>query len=446
MGFFRQPGELRRSSLSTKKKEKKSSIEQYRPISLTSVLGKVVEKAVGFQFGRWLESVLPNCMFGSRPGRGTADAIIQITDRIKGHLANGMKCMVVAKDATAGFDLLPRSLIIRSLEVLGAGPKFVNWTKAYLEDRQSFVQLGETTSDAWTVDTGVIQGGSNSAQFFNVGFMTQHLWVPEAETTNFVDDGASIVWAETAEECQQKGEETANRLAEWFQYAGLTLNAKKTEVVGFGFKPEPFLVGTQNIIPKSEVKFLGCLICSSLKPDRQVDEVTSRVRSAAARIRLEGRNLGIKERRILYNAWALSQVCTNGACYLPLTNASQLRRLQTALNSAVRAVAGLPRKGNFPLTEVRKGLRLESVEMIRDRVLAMEAWKQNVGYKSVTDGPTTRAQKQLKIPVPDMRGWRGKCIGNLGKRMWNNLPSTIKTASDVKKARVLVKRWTQLNM
>mgnify|MGYP000371361562 CR=1 FL=1 len=53
---------------------------------------------------------------------------------------------------------------------------------------------------------------------------------------------------------------------------------------------------------------------------------------------------------------------------------------------------------------------MESVEAIRDKIVAFEAWKQRETFleRQSTEGIKTRARKNLKLAAPDQRGWLGK--------------------------------------
>ena len=55
-----------------------SSVANYRPISITSVLSKVFERLVSVRLGRFVEhsGVLPTTQFAYRKGLGTCDALL----------------------------------------------------------------------------------------------------------------------------------------------------------------------------------------------------------------------------------------------------------------------------------------------------------------------------------------------------------------------------------
>ena len=55
-----------------------SSVANYRPISITSVLSKMSERLVSVRLGRFMErnGMLPTSQFAYRKGLGTCDALL----------------------------------------------------------------------------------------------------------------------------------------------------------------------------------------------------------------------------------------------------------------------------------------------------------------------------------------------------------------------------------
>ena len=271
-----------------KKRGVKSKLSNYRPVCLTSCLGKVLEHVVRGKFSNHLESILPDNMYGFRPHRSTQDAIVGITDRIKFLKSQGLKVAALALDASAAFDTLSHNLIISTMESTGVGPKMLAWTKDFMKDCYQFVEINGCKSDLWSSDTGVGQGRKFSPDLYNIGSLTASFWSKLSEAFLFADDGSNLVYANTVEECNSKLQMVANELARWFDLAGLTLNVSKSEVIGFGFTPKNILLNGELIVPKHSIKFLGTWIQSDLRFTQQSMELQNRIRSVAARIRCEG--------------------------------------------------------------------------------------------------------------------------------------------------------------
>ena len=83
-----------------------SSVTNYRPISITSVLSKVFERLVSVRLGRFMErsGVLPTTQFAYRKGLGTCDAHLCVSHTLQSTLRNGQKARIVQIDFIAAFD------------------------------------------------------------------------------------------------------------------------------------------------------------------------------------------------------------------------------------------------------------------------------------------------------------------------------------------------------
>ena len=229
--------------------------------------------------------------------------------------------MIVALDASCAFDLVQRPLLLQNLKAIGAGNRVIAWFTEYLNKRTSQVAIEGEVSEEWHTDTGVIQGAPLSPDEYNIVSISLPLWVRkkaiDVANIQYADDGVSVITAESIEECEEKAQVVINSLVDWFRATGLSLNAAKSEMIGFGFNPRPLMAGDDRIVASDKIKFLGVQIQSNLKWDLQVKNVARQIRLSANRIRHEGRHLKISDRRILYNSWINGRILSNGLAYLP---------------------------------------------------------------------------------------------------------------------------------
>ena len=74
-----------------------SSVADYRPISITSVLFKVFERQVSVCLGRFIEcnGVLSITQFAYRKGQGTCDALLCVSHTLQSALESGQQAWIV---------------------------------------------------------------------------------------------------------------------------------------------------------------------------------------------------------------------------------------------------------------------------------------------------------------------------------------------------------------
>ena len=102
-----------------------SSVANYRPISIISVLSKVFEGLVSVRLGRFMEcsGVLPTTQFAYRKGLGTCDALLCVSHTLQSALEGGQEARIVQKDFSAAFNRVNHldiliSFVLWVLEVL----------------------------------------------------------------------------------------------------------------------------------------------------------------------------------------------------------------------------------------------------------------------------------------------------------------------------------------
>ena len=83
-----------------------SSVTNYRPISITSVLSKVFESLVSVHLGRFMEriGVLPTTQFVYQKCLGTCDALLYMYHTLQSALESGQEAQIVQIDFSATFE------------------------------------------------------------------------------------------------------------------------------------------------------------------------------------------------------------------------------------------------------------------------------------------------------------------------------------------------------
>ena len=423
------------------KRGARNKLKNYRPITITSVIGKIIECIVNEQLTCATDHLLPSTMFGFRKNTGTDEALTRLMDDIKERRTKGEFAAIISCDASAAFDILNRDLVIAMLKRLGAGTSVTTFISNFMDNAKQFVVINEDKSEEWCFDVGTGQGHVLSPPLYNIGTISQYYWTKLSTLYGYADDGSDVISAPTINECNQKIQEVFAARKKWYDLSGMALNIEKTMVMGFGFRPNTLDIHDTKIEPVTSLKFLGMEIQDNFNLDNHVKQVSTKIRQAAANIRTDGRHLCISDKRRLYMGWIQGTICSNGTAYLPLLTQGQAESLQTSANAGIRSVANLPRRSShISISSIRKILNILSIAEITEKLILTHAWKtrEKIAPQNQS-GPTTRSRSQGNVPQPNQQGIRSKMISTFATCAFNRLPLEVKIEKDSKKAKRLIK-------
>ena len=142
------------------KKGSRSLPLNYRPISLTSILCKVMERIVVEQMYDYLErnSVLSDDQFGFRRGRTVDDQLLLTYDYVTLSLDSGDVIDLVLFDFSKAFDVVNHDVLLTKLWCLGIRGRLWHWIDSFLRGRKMYVSVGGAHSSCQDVTSGVPQG------------------------------------------------------------------------------------------------------------------------------------------------------------------------------------------------------------------------------------------------------------------------------------------------
>ena len=142
------------------KKGKKSDPLNYRPISLTSVPCKVMEKIIRDKIMNHLESknLLSRHQHGFRSKCSCLTQLLEYLSEIHDALDNGKPVDAVYLDCQKAFDKVPHKRLIAKLRAYGISGKILKWIENFLSGRTQRVVIDGILSDPLPVLSGVPQG------------------------------------------------------------------------------------------------------------------------------------------------------------------------------------------------------------------------------------------------------------------------------------------------
>lgn len=147
---------------------KTPNLENLRPISLTSCVGRVAEYAILNRLEDYLEDneMYTNNMIGFRSALSTQDAMKQIKHDILDGYSKGVKA-ILGLGIEKAFDNIKHSFVLKTVENFELGTNMFNYIKSFLESRRARLRAGDTSSDVVTLgDRGIPQGSGHIASPF----------------------------------------------------------------------------------------------------------------------------------------------------------------------------------------------------------------------------------------------------------------------------------------
>jgi hypothetical protein len=142
------------------KKGDKHAAENYRPVSLTSAPGKLLEHIIWKHIVKHLERhrILTSLNHGFRSGYSCeTQLLVTLHDFMKAYDA-GLQTDVAILDFSKAFDTVPHKKLLLKMDSYGIRGPINNWLNMFLTHRKMKVVVEGEQSVEVTVDSGVPQG------------------------------------------------------------------------------------------------------------------------------------------------------------------------------------------------------------------------------------------------------------------------------------------------
>jgi len=123
------------------KKGGHSSVGNYRPVSLTSQISKIMESLLKDCIVECLEknNLIRNSQHGFRNGRSCLSNLLTFLDKVTTDIENSNCVDVIYLDFAKAFDKVPHLRLLNKLKSHGIKGKLWNWISAWLTGRQQRV-------------------------------------------------------------------------------------------------------------------------------------------------------------------------------------------------------------------------------------------------------------------------------------------------------------------
>ena len=263
------------------KKGKRNVVSNYRPVSLTSICGKTMERIIRDKMVTHLEknNLLSKEQHGFRSGRSCATQLLEIMEIWTALLDKGIAVDCIYLDFAKAFDKVPHARLVEKIKAYGIKGELLDWISDFLSNREQRVIINNESSEIKKVTSGIPQGSVLGPTLFVIYIND----LPDSLNSYiriFADDTKIFKAIKSIEDCDIL-QNDLNELIAWSEKWQLTFNADKCKIIHYGINNLDInyvMAGTELEVVANE-RDLGVVFDDQLKFSSHIRGIVNKANS-----------------------------------------------------------------------------------------------------------------------------------------------------------------------
>jgi len=268
-----------------KKADDLTNPKNYRPISITACLCRLLERIILRRLQEYLENngLLMGQQSGFRARRSTSDNLVFIIQKIKESFNRKRKAIAIFFDIEAAFDKVWHAGLIHKMAQMRVPYHIVRFVTEFLSDRSCYVKVNQALSEKIPITCGVPQGACLSPTLFAIFIndSPKRSKRNDEQTLLFADDTALLkLYRNKTKKVLNEINCFLSELSAWAFKWRVTLAPHKCNYIAFGRnKVDEFDLSLNGTKLKTaddktdEIKFLGLRLDKHLSFQKQVEHL-----------------------------------------------------------------------------------------------------------------------------------------------------------------------------
>ena len=432
------------------KKGSKLLASNYRPVSLTSIPCKILEKILGEIITSHLEkyNLITKSQHGFVKKRNCITNLLETVDLLTYGLANDKSFDILYTDFAKAFDKVSHSRLLVKLKAYGINGLLLNWIKDFLADRKQRIVMGDCMSEWSNVDSGVPQGSVLGPISFVIYINDLPDQVKNSVCKLYADDNKLISEIRNNEDCF-KLQNDIDELDKWSEKWLLGFNFDKCRIMHIGKKNPNFIYHMNSdglrkpLLITSLEKDVGVLISSDLKWKDQVNACVNKANAILGKFSKFFTYKGKKVMKSLYCTFVRPILDFAVQVWSPYLN-DDIEKIERVQRRATKIIPEL-RHLNYEERLVKLNLTTLSTRRARGDIIQFFKFNKEIDHIDWHYPPKSASSMGTLGPASSIRGHKRRIIRekirNCAQRhnfffnrianTWNSLPTEIVEASSV---------------
>jgi len=244
-----------------------NSLDDLRPISLTPIPCKILERIIAKELWKIFAPKLDHRQFGNTKGSSTVHYLVDLINYITSNVDKRLEVTTVTIDLRKAFDLIDHTTLIKKMISLGFHEGWVKWISSFINLRSQRTRANNQISDEIDLHCGVPQGTVLGPLLFLI--MVNEDKIPHVKIYKYVDD-MTLALAHQPGQGNTLLQDALKQVSEWASTNKMSVNTKKCTETKFKFNKladsgSTLKIGEELLTRAKEVNLLGTVISDDLK-------------------------------------------------------------------------------------------------------------------------------------------------------------------------------------
>ena len=431
-----------------------TDLNNFRPISLLSVVSKPLEKHIHKHLMKYMEhyNLFYPFQSGFRPYHSCHTALTRLLDTWLSAVNQSKITGTVFLDLKKAFDLVNHTILLQKLHIYVQHPSTVSFFRSYLENRTQYVYLNGIYSTEKMINCGVPQGSVLGPLLFCIFIndLPLHISNNNVNCDLFADDSSLHCSDKNIESVQFSLQQSINQVSSWCDQNHMALNPQKTKSMVLTSRQKhqriPLTLKLEvngNVIEQvHEHRVLGVIVDEELKWQSHINHISKQLARNLFLLNRLRHYVDIPTRKLFFEAHCLSRINYASTIW---GNASEvhLKRINSLHRRAAKLI--LP---DFSLTTSEKLAKLNILPLHKqldyNKIILMFKVHINMAppylNEFIQKAPARYSSENYILPHVRIDLYKSS-FAFFGPSIWNSLPLSLKRCQLVSQFKSKVRKF-----